>query len=91
MAGNFQDGSIPGKIQFGSGWWFLDQKEGIEWQLNALSNVGLLSRFVWHVDGFPLLHVIFPATIFSAVFFAISWAVISKAANYLTAKISSAL
>ncbi len=46
MAGNFQDGSIPGKIQFGSGWWFLDQKEGIEWQLNALSNLGLLRRFV---------------------------------------------
>jgi glucuronate isomerase len=46
MAGNFQDGSIAGKIQFGSGWWFLDQKEGIEWQLNALSNCGLLSRFV---------------------------------------------
>lgn len=44
--GNFQDGSIAGKIQFGSGWWFLDQKEGIEWQLNALSNTGLLSRFV---------------------------------------------
>jgi len=46
MAGNFQDGTIPGKIQFGSGWWFLDQKEGIEWQLNALSNLGLLRRFV---------------------------------------------
>ena len=44
--GNFQDGSVPGKVQFGSGWWFLDQKEGIEWQLNALSNCGLLSRFV---------------------------------------------
>lgn len=44
--GNFQDGTLPGKIQFGSGWWFLDQKEGIEWQLNALSNLGLLSRFV---------------------------------------------
>jgi glucuronate isomerase len=44
--GNFQDGSVPGKIQFGSGWWFLDQKEGIEWQLNALSNICLLSRFV---------------------------------------------
>ncbi len=44
--GNFQDGSIPGKVQFGSGWWFLDQKEGIEWQLNALSNCALLSRFV---------------------------------------------
>jgi glucuronate isomerase len=46
MAGNFQDGTIPGKIQFGSGWWFLDQKEGMEWQLNALSSLGLLSRFV---------------------------------------------
>jgi glucuronate isomerase len=46
MIGNFQDGTVPGKIQFGSGWWFLDQKEGIEWQLNALSNLGLLSRFV---------------------------------------------
>ena len=44
--GNFQDGSIAGKIQFGSAWWFLDQKDGIEWQLNALSNTGLLSRFV---------------------------------------------
>lgn len=46
MTGNFNDGSVPGKIQFGSGWWFLDQKEGMEWQLNALSNLGLLSRFV---------------------------------------------
>jgi glucuronate isomerase len=46
MIGNFQDGSIPGKLQFGSGWWYLDQKEGMEWQLNARSNVGLLSRFV---------------------------------------------
>lgn len=45
-AGNFQDESTPGKIQFGSGWWFLDQKEGIEMQLNALSNAGLLARFV---------------------------------------------
>jgi glucuronate isomerase len=46
LAGNFQDGSAAGKIQYGSGWWFMDQKEGIEWQLNALSNCGLLSRFV---------------------------------------------
>jgi len=46
MIGNFQDGSIPGKLQFGSGWWFLDQKEAMEWQINALSNLGLLSRFV---------------------------------------------
>jgi glucuronate isomerase len=46
MIGNFQDGSIAGKIQFGSGWWYLDQKEAMEWQLNALSNTGLLSQFV---------------------------------------------
>jgi glucuronate isomerase len=46
MIGNFNDGSIPGKIQFGSGWWFLDQKEAMEWQMNALSNLGLLSRFI---------------------------------------------
>jgi glucuronate isomerase len=46
MLGNFQDGNIAGKLQFGSAWWFLDQKEGIEWQLNSLSNCGLLSRFV---------------------------------------------
>jgi len=44
--GNFQDGTIPGKLQWGSGWWFLDQKEGMTWQLNALSHLGLLSRFV---------------------------------------------
>ncbi len=46
MMGNFQDGSIPGKMQYGSGWWFLDQKDGMENQLNTLSNQGLLSRFV---------------------------------------------
>ena len=46
MIGNFQDGTLPGKVQYGSGWWFLDQKEGMEMQLNALSNLGLLSRFV---------------------------------------------
>jgi len=45
-AGNFQNGKIAGRIQFGSGWWFLDQKEGMTWQLNALSNAGLLSRFI---------------------------------------------
>ena len=43
---SFQDGTTAGKLQFGSGWWFLDQKEGMEWQINALSNTGLLSRFV---------------------------------------------
>lgn len=46
VTGAFQDGSVPGKIQFGSGWWFLDQKEGMEMQLNALSSTGLLSRFI---------------------------------------------
>ena len=46
MLGNFQDGAIAGKMQFGSGWWYLDQKEAMEWQINCLSNVGLLSRFV---------------------------------------------
>ncbi len=46
MLGNFQGGGHIGRLQFGSGWWFLDQKEGMEWQINALSNLGLLSRFV---------------------------------------------
>lgn len=46
MIGNFQDGSVAGKMQFGSGWWFLDQKEAMEWQMTALANLGLLSRFV---------------------------------------------
>lgn len=46
MVGNFNDGSVPGKIQWGSAWWFLDQKDGMVKQINALSNMGLLSRFV---------------------------------------------
>jgi glucuronate isomerase len=46
VIGSFQDGSSPGKIQYGSAWWFLDQKDGMEKQMNALSNMGLLSRFV---------------------------------------------
>jgi glucuronate isomerase len=46
MAGNFQDGSSPGKMQFGSGWWYLDQKDGMERQMNCLSNIGLLRHFV---------------------------------------------
>ena len=46
MIGNFNDGSVAGKVQWGSGWWFLDQKDGMTKQLNALSNMGLLSRFV---------------------------------------------
>ncbi|MHC4678400.1 MAG: glucuronate isomerase [Planctomycetota bacterium] len=46
MVGNFQDGSVPGKMQYGSAWWFLDQKDGMEEQMNVLSNMGLLSEFV---------------------------------------------
>lgn len=46
MIGNFQDGSVPGKIQMGSGWWFNDQLDGMTRQMNALSTLGLLSRFV---------------------------------------------
>ena len=46
MIGNFNDGSIAGKVQYGSAWWFLDQKDGMTRQINALSNMGLLSKFV---------------------------------------------
>ncbi len=46
MAGNFQDGSVPGKVQHGSGWWFNDQKDGMLRQMTSLANLGLLSRFV---------------------------------------------
>jgi glucuronate isomerase len=46
MIGNFNDGSVASKVNFGTGWWFLDQKEGMEMQMNALSNLGLLSRFL---------------------------------------------
>lgn len=46
MIGNFNDGSVAGKVQFGSAWWFLDQKDGMTKQINALSNMGLLSKFV---------------------------------------------
>jgi glucuronate isomerase len=46
MLGNFQDGSVPGKIQYGSAWWFLDQRDGMTRQLEALSNMGILSQFI---------------------------------------------
>ena len=46
MIGNFQDGEIPGKIQFGTAWWFHDQKDGMEKQMISLANLGLFSRFV---------------------------------------------
>lgn len=46
IIGSFQDGTVPGKMQFGSGWWFLDQKDGIEKQMTSLSNMGLLGRFI---------------------------------------------
>lgn len=46
MTGNFNDGSFPGKIQWGSAWWFLDQKDGMTEQINTLSNIGLISKFI---------------------------------------------
>ncbi|HYC86401.1 MAG TPA: glucuronate isomerase [Chryseosolibacter sp.] len=46
MVGNYNDGSVRGKMQFGSAWWFLDQKDGMENQINTLSNLGLLSCFI---------------------------------------------
>ena len=46
MAGNFNDGSVPGKMQLGAGWWFLDQESGMRQQMDSLSQLGLLSRFV---------------------------------------------
>ena len=65
MIGNFQDGAIAGKLQFGSAWWYLDQKEAMEWQLNALSNIGLLSRFVGMLTELSELHVLSATRIFS--------------------------
>jgi len=53
MIGNFQDGSIAGKVQFGSGWWFLDQKEAMTWQMNSLSNCGLDLALPGNADGLP--------------------------------------
>ena len=52
MAGNFRN------MHFGGAWWFMDQKEGMEWQLNALSNAGLLSRFVGMLTDSQVLHVV---------------------------------
>jgi glucuronate isomerase len=46
MIGNFQDGSVPGKMQYGSGWWFLDQLDGMTAQMKSLSNLGLFARFI---------------------------------------------
>jgi glucuronate isomerase len=52
MVGNFNDGTIKGKMQYGAAWWFLDQKDGMEKQINALSNLGLLSCFVGMLTNF---------------------------------------
>jgi glucuronate isomerase len=68
MTGNFQDGSVAGKMQFGSGWWFLDQETGIINQLNSLSLMGLLSRFVCLLTQGALLAI--RAMSISAVFYA---------------------
>ena len=46
LCGSFQGEGVRGKIQFGSGWWFLDQLDGMRWQMNALSQIGLLSNFI---------------------------------------------
>jgi glucuronate isomerase len=46
MTGNFNDGSVEGKVQWGSSWWFLDQKDGMTEQINTLSNIGLISKFI---------------------------------------------
>ena len=64
MIGNFQDGSVPGKMQFGSAWWFLDQKDGMEEQIRALSNMGLFARFVGMVDRLAQLPVVLAPRIF---------------------------
>ena len=56
---------MAGKVQFGSGWWFLDQKEGMEWQMNALSNLGLLSRFVGMVTTQSVAALIPGSTVYS--------------------------
>ena len=63
MTGNFNDGSSAGKIQYGAAWWFMDQKDGMTRQLNALSNLGLLSRFVGMLHGFPKLSILSPSRI----------------------------
>ena len=66
MIGNFQDGVTAGKIQFGSGWWFLDQKEAMQWQMNALSNCGLISRFLGMLTDSRILHELPAPRIFPA-------------------------
>ena len=58
MIGNFQDGEVAGKIQMGSGWWFLDQWEGMQWQMNALSNQGLARAVHWYADRFAVVPVV---------------------------------
>ena len=50
MMGNYSEGGIPGKMQWGSAWWFLDQKDGMEKQLETLSNVGLSKQICWDAD-----------------------------------------
>ena len=64
MIGNFQDGRTPGKMQYGSGWWFLDQQDGMERQLDALSNLGLLEPIRGHAHRQPLIPLLHPARIF---------------------------
>ena len=66
MAGNFNDGSVRGKIQFGSGWWFLDQKDGMEKQINALSNMGSAQCLCGYAYRFAQFCVVPPSRVFPA-------------------------
>jgi glucuronate isomerase len=81
MIGNFNDGSIAGKVQFGSGWWFLDQKDGMEKQITALSNMGLLSRFVGMLTDSRVRSCRSLATSISVVFCVICSEMTSKTAK----------
>ena len=90
VIGNFQDGSAPGKMQFGSAWWFLDQLDGMEKQMNALSNMGLLSRFVGHADRLAQLPVVLAPRVLPAPALQHARATTSSAASCPTTARSSA-
>jgi glucuronate isomerase len=70
MIGNFQDGSVPGKMQFGSGWWFLDQKDGMEKQINTLVKSWTSEPFCGNAYRFPQLPVLYHGMNTSGGFFA---------------------
>ena len=66
MAGNFQDGTIGGKVQFGSAWWYLDQKQGMEARLRCAGQYRPLISIRWHVDGLAVVHVLSSARVLSS-------------------------